>query len=101
MDTRFFITDVYVPSGAKTIETNLAATVRKYVDCILSYDAMLRLADQICIEHEKLIEGNKRLKPISISIDLEGGDDDRPYLYRHFHIGQVSVAFRLVKGEII
>ena len=97
MDTRFFITGVYLPSGCRTLEQNLAAVVRPYVDHVLSYDAMLRLADLVRKEHDTLVAQNKRLRPVSIGVDLDGGS----YNYRYFHIGQVSVQFRPVKGEII
>jgi hypothetical protein len=98
MENRFFIIEVYEPSGTRTLEKNLAAVARRYVDCILSYDAMLRLAEEIKTEQDHLLRENKRLKPVDIRIDLEGSTD-WPLLY--FYIGQASVHFRLVKGEII
>lgn len=102
MENRFFITEVYIPSGCRTMEHNLAAVPRKYVDHILSYDAMLRLADEVAQTQAQLLNENRRLKPVDISINLDG-DTDRSHLaaYRYFHIGQVSVNFRYVKGEII
>ena len=38
MENRYFIQDVYVPSGSRTIEHNLAKVVEPYVDHILSAD---------------------------------------------------------------
>lgn len=102
METRFFITEVYEPSGTRTLERNLAAVARRYVDCIMSYDAMLRLSQEIIAEQEHLLAENRRLKPVEVRIDLEGdGTDYHGCTYRYFSIGQVSVHFRLVKGEII
>lgn len=102
MENRYFITEVYVPSGCRTMETNLAAVPRRYVDHILSYDAMLRLADEVAQTQAQLLNENRRLKPVDISIDLDGQTDrSRLACYRHFYIGQVSVHFRHVKGEII
>ena len=102
MNTRFFITEVYEPSGTRTLERSLAAVAKKYIDCILSYDAMLRLAEEIAKEEDRILRENKRLKPVDIRIDLDGdGVDYGGYSYRYFHIGQASVHFRLVKGEII
>jgi len=98
MENRFFITDVYAPAGTRTLERNLADLVRPYINHILSYDAMLRLAKSVCDEEVKLVSMNKRLKEVPISIDLEG---DTYNGWKYFHIGQVSVQFRLVKGEII
>jgi len=102
MENRFFITEVYEPSGTRTLEKNLAAVARRYVDCILSYDAMLRLAEEIKTEQDHLLRENKRLHPVEIGYDLDG--ESWPYSaepYRFFRIGQTSVRFRLVKGEII
>lgn len=101
MENRFFITDVYIPSGCRTMEQNLAKVAEPYVDHILSYDAMLRLADIIAQEQEAHLAENKRLKPVQISIDLDGETYKHSPAYRYFHIGQVSVQFRFVKGEII
>lgn len=101
METRFFITEIYVPAGAKNMEIALAKLAGKYVDCILSYDAMLRFADQIAREHEHLLKENRKMKPVPISVDLEGDDSLRGERWRHFYIGQVSVRFRVIKGEII
>ena len=84
------------------METNLAAVPRKYVDHILSYDAMLRLADEVAQTQAQLLNENRRLKPVDISIDLDGKTEYRHTpAYRYFYIGQVSVHFRHVKGEII
>ena len=101
MENRFFITEVYIPSGCRTMEHNLAAVPRKYVDHILSYDAMLRLADEVAQTQAQLLNENRRLKPVDISIDLDGETYKHSPAYRYFHIGQVSVNFRYVKGEII
>lgn len=97
MDIRYFITEVYIPSGSRTIEHQLAAVAQKYVDHILSHAAMLRLADEIKAEMDSICAANKRLKPVEIAYDLDGN----AYGFRWFRAGQVSVQFRLVKGEII
>ena len=97
MDIRYFITEVYIPSGSRTIEHQLAAVAQKYVDHILSYAAMLRLAEEINAEMESICAANKRIKPVEITVDLDGDD----YGFRWFRAGQVSVNFQLVKGELI
>lgn len=97
MDIRYFITEVYIPSGSRTIEHQLAAVAQKYVDHILSYAAMLRLADEIKTKMESLCAANKRIKPVEIAYDLDGN----AYGFRWFRAGQVSVHFRLVQGELI
>lgn len=97
MDKRYFITEVYIPSGSRTIEHQLAAVARKYVDHVLSYDAMLRLADEVVREQERLCAANKRIRPVDVSINLDGDS----YGFRRFHIGQVYVGFRYILGEII
>lgn len=96
-DIRYFITEVYIPSGSRTIEHELAAVAQKYVDHILSHSAMLRLAEEIKTEMDSICAANKRIKPVPIEKDLDGGE----YRYRFFRIGQVSVSFRYVKGELI
>ncbi len=102
METRFFITDVYIPTGCRTMEHNLAKVAEPYVDHILSYDAMLRLADKVAEEQTAILKENKRLKPVAISVDLDGETYSIPgEAWRYFRIGQVSVHFRLVKGEYI
>lgn len=102
MENRFFITDVYIPSGCRTMEQNLAKVAQPYVDHILSYDAMLRLADIIAQEQEAYLAENKRLKPVQISIDLDGKTYARTgQVWRYFNVGQVSIHFRHIKGEII
>ena len=102
METRFFITDVYIPAGCRTMEHNLAKLAEPYIDHILSYDAMLRLADKVAQEQTAILKENKRLKPVDISVDLDGDYYSLPgKAWRFFRIGQVSVQFRLVKGEII
>lgn len=102
METRFFITDVYLPAGCRTMEHNLAKVAEPYVDHILSYDAMLRLADKVAEEQTAILKENKRLKPVAISVDLDGETYSIPgEAWRYFRIGQVSVHFRLVKGEYI
>ena len=97
MENRFFITDVYIPSGCRTLEHNLAKVAEPYVDHILSAEAMRRLAELIIAEQDKLCAASKRIKPVAIDMDLDGGD----YRWRFFRIGQVSVSFRHVKGELI
>lgn len=97
MENRYFITDVYIPSGSRTIEHNLAKVVEPYVDHILSAGAMQRLAELVSEEQDKLCAANKRIKPVPIEKDLDGGE----YRYRFFRIGQVSVSFRYVKGKLI
>lgn len=97
MENRYFINDVYIPSGSRTIEHNLAKVVEPYVDHILSAGAMQRLAELVKEEQEKLCAANKRIKPVTIEMDLDGGD----YRWRFFRIGQVSISFRYVKGELI
>lgn len=97
MENRYFITDVYIPSGCRTLEHNLAKVAEPYVDHILSAEAMRRLAELIIAEQDKLCAANKRLKPVDVSLDLDGGD----FRWRFFHIGQVSVSFRYVMGELI
>lgn len=101
MDIRYFITEVYIPSGSRTIEHQLAAVARKYVDHILSHAAMLRLADEIKAEMDSICETNKRLKPVEISFNLDGDSFVGGSGYRWFRAGQVSVHFRLVQGELI
>lgn len=97
MDIRYFITEVYIPSGSRTIEHQLAAVARKYVDHILSHAAMLRLAEEIKAEMDSICAANKRIKPVEITVNLDGND----YGFRWFCAGQVSVNFRLVKEELI
>lgn len=97
MENRYFIQDVYVPSGSRTIEHNLAKVVEPYVDHILSAGAMQRLADMVREEQDTLCAASKRLKPVPVELDLDGGT----YSFRFFRIGQVSVQFRHVKGELI
>lgn len=102
MDSRFFITEVYIPAGCRTMEHNLAKVAEPYVDHVLSYDAMLRLSDMIAREQVSILAENKRLKPVEISIDLDGDTYSTPgHVWRYFNIGQVSIHFRIVKGEII
>ena len=96
-DIRYFITEVYIPSGSRTIEHELAAVAQKYVDHILSHAAMLRLAEEIKTEMDSICAANKRLKPVEIACNLDGN----AYGFRWFRAGQVSVCFRLVKGELI
>lgn len=97
METRFFITDVYIPAGCRTMEHNLAKVVEPYIDHIMSEEAMRRLADKVVEEQNNLCAANKRIKPVTIEMDLDGGD----YRWRFFRIGQVSISFRYVKGELI
>ena len=102
MENRFFITEIYVPAGCRTMEHNLAKVAEPYVDHVLSYDAMLRLADMIAREQVSILAENKRLTPVEISVDLDGDTYSTPgHVWRFFNIGQVSIHFRLVKGEII
>ena len=102
METRFFITEVYSPSGCRTMEQILAKVAQPYVDHILSYDAMLRLADEIAQTQAQLLTENRRLKPVEISVDLDGETYSTPgHVWRYFNIGQVSIHFRHIKGEII
>ena len=96
MENRFFITEVYVPAGCRTLEHNLAAYMRQYVDHIVSETALNRIADELRVEQTKLIEANRRLKPVEIFTDLDGR-----YGFYSYHAGQVSLHLRLVKGEII
>lgn len=100
MDIRYFITEVYIPSGSRTIEHQLAAVARKYVDHILSHAAMLRLADEIKAEMDNICEANKRLKPVRVELDLPERDDLQTR-WLHFYIGQVYVIFRKIAGELI
>ena len=81
--------------GGKTLKAILLT--HGHFDHILSAGAMQRLAELVSEEQDKLCAANKRLKPVPIEKDLDGGE----YRYRFFRIGQVSVSFRYVKGELI
>lgn len=96
MENRFFITEVYVPSGCRTLEHNLAAYMRQYLDHVVSEGALNRLADELHAEQARLVEANRRLRPVEIFADLDGR-----YGFYSYHAGQVSLRLRLVKGEII
>ena len=98
-DNRYFITEVYTPAGCRTLERQLAQYARSYEDHILSEGAMLRLADELKAEQERIRTTNKRLLPLRIDYNFDG--DGYGYRYRWFHMGQVSIHFRLVAGEII
>lgn len=99
MDDRFFIYEVVIPSGTRTLEKDLADVVTPYVDHILSAGAMERLMAAVGARQSQLVSMNKRLRPVYLEMDLDG--DALDFGYKYFHIGQVSVRFRLVKGEII
>lgn len=97
MDNRYFITEVYTPAGCRTLERQLAQFARRYENHILSEGAMQRLADELQAEQVRLHALSRRLSPVTIDFNLNGDD----YGYRWFHMGQASIHFRLVAGEII
>ena len=76
MENRFFITEVYIPSGCRTMEHNLAAVPRKYVDHILSYDAMLRLADEVAQTQAQLLNENKKMYNVAEILALKASDTE-------------------------
>ena len=96
MDNRYFITEVYIPAGSRTVEKQLAKYAERYENHILSEGAMQRLADELQEEQVRLHSLNRRLQPVTIDFNLAGD-----YGYRWFHMGQASLHFRLVAGEII
>ena len=98
MENRFFITEVYVPSGSRTIEHQLADHVRPYIDHVLSESALARLAQDVTDYQNDIVKENRRLRPVDIRLDLDSGGGYLPYF---FHMGQVSVSLRYVKGELI
>ena len=97
MDNRYFITEVYTPAGCRTMEKALAKHAERYEDHILSEGAMLRLADELKAEQDRILSENKRLSTVDIHVNLKGD----PYGFRWFNIGQASIHFRMVHGEII
>ena len=97
MDTRFFITEVYTPAGCRILEKQLAHYAERYENHILSEGAMRRLADELAAERDRICAANKRIQSVDIGVNLEGDG----YGYRWFHMGQVSIHFRIVAGEII
>lgn len=97
MENRFFITEVYTPAGCRTIEKQLAHYAERYENHILSEGAMLRLADELTEERNKICALNKRIQPVDIGVNLKGDG----YGYRWFHMGQAAIHFRHVEGEII
>lgn len=98
MENRFFITEVYVPSGSRTIEHQLADHVRPYIDHVLSESALTRLAQDVTDYQNNIVKENRRLRPVDIRLDLDSGGGYLPYF---FYMGQVSVSLRYVKGELI
>lgn len=97
MDNRYFITEVYTPAGCRTIEKALAKYAERYEDHVLSEGAMLRLAEELRAEQDRLLAAQPRLRPVDIHCNLTGD----AYGFRWFHAGQASIHFRLIKGEII
>lgn len=98
MENRYFITEVYVPSGSRTIEHQLADHVRPYIDHVLSESALTRLAQDVTNYQQELCKENRRLRPVDIRLDLDNAGGYLPYF---FHLGQVSVSLRYIKGELI
>ena len=101
MNARYFIIDVNVPAGSRTMEHKLADLVRPYIDFVLSKDAMERLRDSLIDTQEQILEENRRLSPVRIELDLPESEGDDSRHWSHFYIGQVYVTFRKVAGELI
>lgn len=96
-DNRFFITEVYTPAGCRTLEKQLAHYAERYENHILSEGAMQRLADELTAERDRICALNKRIQPVNVDFNLDGDG----YGFRWFRMGQASIHFRLVAGEII
>ena len=52
----------------------------------------------VLIHRASWVKENRRLRPVDIRLDLDSGGGYLPYF---FHMGQVSVSLRYVKGELI
>jgi len=98
MDNRYFITEVHVPAGTRTLERSLAAIAREYTDCVMSEAALKRLKARIELDQVELCRKNGRLKAVPVRLEL---NETRAYCLPTFNIGQVGVFLRRVKGELI
>lgn len=94
---RYFIYAVNVTSTAHKMERELAEVVRPYERHILSERAMESLEQMARVRQIDLHLANKRLRPVTISLDLHPSPD---YIPPSFAMGNVFVTFYKVEGEV-
>ena len=93
---KYYIIEVAVPGGTRSLEKALAGLAREYVDCVMSEASLQALVQKLEAKQARLIEMNRRLKPVTVKLEL---NKDIRYIFPYISIGTVQVHIRRVKAE--
>jgi len=94
---RYFVVEVYVPGGAKTMERNLCEVAkREFLHNLIHEERIPTVVEHLKWNQDEILRNNRRLTPVEIKFYPEEN-----YHTGHCTItmGMVHIQMQLVKGE--